>query len=283
MAEFPRIHWKSIDGENVPFTEPQHFTGEGDEVVRTGDNNPLPTKDDGVFDELQTIKEENEELRQTQQRILERLDDPVDTRLTGSNVEYESDYPDANAGEKLEAIEQTQESIIGALQTTNESLNSVIKDDKLQTNLKTNESSKDNAIYTSSVEEYKLETILDGEVLETNEQKIFHLDATNEKGIYLFISVDKPNWTLRGRTLFGRLNHETTFPSYDNHDNTYSSSEPAIAFLLGIRPNAQGLENPKNLDEARALRMPISSDEYALIKNFNEEPSTFTVKVLRVW
>ena len=102
MAEFPRIHWKSIDGENVPFTEPQHFTGEGDEVVRTGDKNPLPTKDDGVVAELQSIKEENEEIRQTQQRILERLDDPLDTRLTGSNVGYSDDEkPSGNKGDSF--------------------------------------------------------------------------------------------------------------------------------------------------------------------------------------
>src|SRR5699024_1085321 len=141
MAEFPRIHWKSIDGENVPFTEPQHFTGEGDEVVRTGDKNPLPTKDDGVVAELQSIKEENEEIRQTQQRILERLDDPLDTRLTGSNVEqdvnvknypdtqkvevtnqqeipsveFPSDYPDSKASERLGVIEQQQAKILDRL------------------------------------------------------------------------------------------------------------------------------------------------------------------------
>src|SRR5699024_11837639 len=118
----------------------------------------------GKSGKVQDIGDRVESIENQQQEILERLDGTFNTKVTGSNVEYPSDYPDANAGEKLEAIEQTQESIIGALHTTNESLNSVIKDDKLQTNLKTNESSKDNAIYTSSVEEYKLETILDGEV-----------------------------------------------------------------------------------------------------------------------
>src|SRR5699024_633479 len=168
---------------------PRSADGVGPAYWNREENDWMPYEGDtNIVAELESIKE-------TQTEILKRLDDPLDTRLTGSNVEYPSDYPDANAGEKLEAIEQTQESIIGELQTTNESLNNVIKYDKLQTNIKTNESSKDNAIYTSSVEEYKLETILDGEVLETNEQKIFYLDATNEKGIYLFISVDKPNWT----------------------------------------------------------------------------------------
>src|SRR5699024_5031528 len=66
----------------------------------------------------------------------ERLDKPIDTQVTGSNVEYPNDYPDANAGERLEAIEQTQESIINALQTTNENLNNVIDDDSLLTNSK---------------------------------------------------------------------------------------------------------------------------------------------------
>src|SRR5699024_4076997 len=64
---------------------------------RTGEKNPLPTKDDGVVEELQSIKEENEEIRQTQQRILERLDDPLDTRLTGSNVEDGLPVKDVNS------------------------------------------------------------------------------------------------------------------------------------------------------------------------------------------
>src|SRR5699024_6920815 len=67
-----------------------------------------------------------------QQEILDRLDKPIDTQLTGSNVEYPSDYPDSKANERLEAIEQTQESIISALQTTNENLKSVIDDGRIQ-------------------------------------------------------------------------------------------------------------------------------------------------------
>lgn len=149
--------------------------------------------------------------------------------------------------------------------------------------LKSSDLDKENAIYTSTVEEYKLETLWDGRVLQPNQTGTVRLNVSNEKGVYLFISVDKPKWTLRGRTLFGRLNHETTFPVYINHEKAYSSSEPALAFLLGIRPTAQGLKNPENLDEARSLRMPIGSDEYIMLVNNNDESSTFTVRVLRVW
>src|SRR5690625_648799 len=42
MADYPRIKWLNIDGQQVPFTEPQHFTGSGDETVQTGKDNPLP-------------------------------------------------------------------------------------------------------------------------------------------------------------------------------------------------------------------------------------------------
>src|SRR5690625_176825 len=50
MADFPRIKWLNIDGQQVPFTEPQHFTGSGDETARTGHDNPLPTQVTGSMD-----------------------------------------------------------------------------------------------------------------------------------------------------------------------------------------------------------------------------------------
>lgn len=240
MSDFPRIKNVDYDGRAVPFTEPQHFTGNGDETARTGKDNPLPTEDLGVKAELELIKQGIADNKETNDLILARLDSPIDTQLTGSNVEQD-------------------------------------------VNLKASELGKDSAVYTTGVEEYKLETLWDGRVLESGAIGIVYLNATNEKEIYLFISVSKPNWTLRGRTLFGRLNHETTFPSYNDHDKAYTSSEPAIAFLLGIRPSAQGLKDPTNLDEARALRMPISDDEYVMLLNNNAESSTFTVKVLRIW
>src|SRR5690625_4822732 len=73
MADFPRIKWLNVDGQQVPFTEPQHFTGNGDETVRTGHDNPLPvanyTQDDnGIW--LPVSK-----------------DNPMPTQVTGSNME----------------------------------------------------------------------------------------------------------------------------------------------------------------------------------------------------
>jgi len=76
MADFPRIKWLNVDGQQVPFTEPQHFTGNGDETVRTGHDNPLPvanyTKKGNIW---LPVSEEN----------------PVPTQVTGSNVGYSND------------------------------------------------------------------------------------------------------------------------------------------------------------------------------------------------
>jgi len=78
MADFPRIKWLNVDGQQVPFTEPQHFTGNGDETVRTGKDNPLPvanyTQDEnGIW--LPVSK-----------------DNPLPTQVTGSNVEVIKEY-----------------------------------------------------------------------------------------------------------------------------------------------------------------------------------------------
>src|SRR5699024_7438196 len=68
---------KRIDGSDVIMHEPQHL--DGTEYVNTGTSNPLPTKDESVEARLQAIE-------QTQSQILDKLNDTIDTRLTGSNV-----------------------------------------------------------------------------------------------------------------------------------------------------------------------------------------------------
>lgn len=74
MADFPRVKWVNFDGNTIPFTEPQHFTGNGDETVRTGHDNPLPvanyTKKGNIW---LPVSEEN----------------PVPTQVTGSNTAKE--------------------------------------------------------------------------------------------------------------------------------------------------------------------------------------------------
>src|SRR5699024_7040194 len=81
-----------IDGSDVIIPEPQHL--DGTEYVNTGTSNPLPTKDESVEARLQAIE-------QTQSQILDKLNDTIDTRLTGSNMEYyvktNNDMPSADS------------------------------------------------------------------------------------------------------------------------------------------------------------------------------------------
>src|SRR5690625_4332971 len=86
MADFPRIKWLNVDGQQVPFTEPQHFTGNGDETVRTGKDNPLPvanyTKKGNIW--LPVSK-----------------DNPVPTQVTGSIIDYQDfSFTDLNDNEE---------------------------------------------------------------------------------------------------------------------------------------------------------------------------------------
>src|SRR5699024_2553716 len=85
-----------------------------------------------AFKGNEKLEQELASIKKKQSEILERLEKPIDTQVTGRNVEYPSDYPDSKANERLEASEQTQESIISALQTTNENLKSVIDDGRIQ-------------------------------------------------------------------------------------------------------------------------------------------------------
>jgi len=79
MARFPQVDWVAVNGRDTPFTKPQHYKeGSTSETDLTGHDNPLPTTDKSVRAELESIKA-------TQAKILERLDEPLDTQLTGSN------------------------------------------------------------------------------------------------------------------------------------------------------------------------------------------------------
>lgn len=78
MAKFPIIKYVDVNGRNVPFSYPTHELKDGN-YAKTGERNPLPTRDSDLKTELELIK-------QQQQQILERLDNPIDTQLTGSNV-----------------------------------------------------------------------------------------------------------------------------------------------------------------------------------------------------
>src|SRR5690625_3466376 len=92
MARFPQVDWVAVNGRDTPFTKPQHYTeGSTSETDSTGHDNPLPTTDKSVRAELESIKA-------TQAKILERLDEPLDTQLTGSNVEDEEAIPVRSTG-----------------------------------------------------------------------------------------------------------------------------------------------------------------------------------------
>lgn len=55
-------------------------------VDEHGNDKPILINTDGSLN-MQSVVQELHDIKQRQQEILERLDDPIDTRLTGSNVE----------------------------------------------------------------------------------------------------------------------------------------------------------------------------------------------------
>lgn len=102
--KFPQLEWINDDGRLIPVPKVQHYKkGSTTETELTGHDNPFPTTDKAVLEELEQVKAELEaikngtlnvnqagltdkidELLAKQNEILERLNEPVDTRLTGS-------------------------------------------------------------------------------------------------------------------------------------------------------------------------------------------------------
>lgn len=124
MAEFPLLKMINVGNRQTPFAYPQHGTllrG----YVETGEENPLPTKDELVNKALLALKASLES-QETKIKNVKITNQPTD-------------YPDEAVKTELEAIKGTQSEIISALQSTNENLlatnehlNSVIKEDRLQ-------------------------------------------------------------------------------------------------------------------------------------------------------
>src|SRR5699024_6008854 len=252
---------------------------------RNGDPIPQSYDSDGDRYVPSEIDTRLKAIENQQQEILERLDKPIDTQVTGSNVEYPSDYPDSKANERLEAIEQTQESIISALQSTNEHLSSVIKDDKLQSNTVLNGSNiEDNeSLPTSVVAKQEIEILMDSVVINAKSaSRNVYMRPNGASEIYLFIQIDQSPWTLEYRNQFGSVSSFNGYPELKNVGESYGRAKPAISFPLGYN-NQQGIPQPSNLKEAKDWGLPITSSEYFKLRNESDEDATATVSMLRVW
>ena len=100
-----------LPGDKSGFVASHDTTGEED-YKRTSPLNPLPVKSigDGIVKdvavkaELELIKQSIADNKATNDLILARLDNPIDTKLTGSNVEQ--DVKDVAVKSELELIKQ---------------------------------------------------------------------------------------------------------------------------------------------------------------------------------
>src|SRR5690625_3976251 len=133
--EFPDIAFVNVDGQAVPFTKPQHYKkGSTTDTLLTGEDNPLPTKDEGAVNELKSIKSEivnkqypNEmdvtvknQIDSVKVSNLQQVQDVnVLNPVASVNVNnLPTDYPDQAVEARLQAIEQTQSQILDKLNDT---------------------------------------------------------------------------------------------------------------------------------------------------------------------
>src|SRR5699024_7255237 len=112
VADLNKRLLRTVDGP----APQQKVAGKNELEIVEGSDGAQHIKVGGKSGKVQDIGDRLESIENQQQEIVERLDGTFNTKVTGSNVEYPSDYPDSKANERLEAIEQTQESIISALQ-----------------------------------------------------------------------------------------------------------------------------------------------------------------------
>ena len=139
-------------------------------------------------------------------------------------------------------------------------------------------------VVTKGAYNYKMEKLVDSITIEAggNSGPIY-LNATDERDIILYVSIDKQPWTLMSRTYFGRVSARANFPRYYDHINTYADKTPAFALLLGIDPEDQGLKAPTSIEEAKDIKAPLTKTEYIWIGIVSEETATVTIHVLRIW
>jgi len=114
------------------------------------------------------------------------------------------------------------------------------------------------------------------------------LDGT-EVEAWVNITIDKQPWTLHGssniyvNTDGGTRSAKTFYPSYENHTSTYSSAvSGARALYLGMSTSNSGVNDPTNMQEAKAIAIPPVSGRNLRIVNGSAENATITVRVLRV-
>jgi len=192
MPEFPLLKMIDVGGRQTPFAYPQHGTllrG----YVETGEENPLPVKDELVNKTLNELKEtlESQELKVKNVKItnaieVSNLPETQKVEITNQKESQDvevtnqpEDYPDTAVKTELESIKGTQAEIISALQSTNENLlatnehlNSVIKDDRLQSDTQITGSNAEEGILVKTKRDVRV-VIADNLVIEANSTHTF--------------------------------------------------------------------------------------------------------------
>lgn len=130
-------------------------------------------------------------------------------------------------------------------------------------------------------------TIIDGITIAAGANSPSTLLGTDgtESEVWLAINIDKQPWSLLPSTFFGTSLADAAYPSYYNKTTAYATANsPAMALMLGISANGNGVTPPASMTAAKDTMIPIPSSVNIVISNGHAtESATVTVKVLRIW
>lgn len=107
-----------------------------------------------------------------------------------------------------------------------------------------------------------------------------------ETEVWVTINIDKQPWTASARGFWATGDSAVRmYPVLSGIATAYSDlTAPALSLVTGVAASAQGLTAPANINDAKALSLPIMPT--ATIKVINShatDPATITVKVIRIW
>lgn len=213
--------------------------------------------------------------------VADKLDDLKEVTEGNKPVDFPDDYPDSAVKSELESMKATQKDMMDAIKKTNETLQEVIKDGSVNTQL--NGSNMEDGIPTNKVVKQEFDTLINSKIIESGDNSgVTYLYPNGASEVYVFVQINKEPWSLNYRNQFGSVSAYNGYPELKDVEETYPRSKPAISFPLGYNYQ-QGIPRPSNIREAKDWGLPITSSEYFRLYNNSSEDALVTVNVLRVW
>jgi len=268
-----------VPGERAGFL-PQHKNTDGS-FLDTGKINPLPTNDDLVYQQLDSLKQlinDQQTLTKKVEVTNQKATQSVDGTVGINNYPTDQKVSDSDVLAKLSELDSKMNGIIdGSTPASSQIVGSSIEE----------------GLRTKNSKKTIVQTLVNAEIVNPGMWNKANIGYTDESDIWFSINIDQQPWSVNTDIhTFNSLEALSTpkgygvYPPKLNETEIYvNSAYPATMLWLGgvyLHP-VFGLEMPTSLADAYASKTGYFKNAGVGVLNSSSEIATLTLKVIRIW